>query len=234
MDDYDDWLVDDPAEMVAVLRAVLADTGRTKDEKLEALTMLANLADDEALDVLRWYRKHADTGLELDAHLAVIEAESLRTVPPIDLWSDDLLDLVIDEAELLFDQLGPDASLETWRYELARSLRVEGVEVNEAARALLKYGDQLIEIAPIDLIVDGQALISIWCSERENRRLVGWMEGQTYEPFDFFYSWLRTANLPWGVLLDVTSDQLNWDVAGNLDRHQFSTKVEHILAMPDA
>lgn len=234
MDDYDDWLVEDPAEMVAVLRAVLADSERTHDEKIEALTMLANLADDEALDVLRWYRHNADTGLELDAHLAVLEAESLRTVPPIDMWSDDLLDLIIDEAELLFDRLSPDASLEDWRRELAADLRVEGVDVNEGARALLKYGDQLIEIAPVDLIVAGQALVSIWTDERENKRLVGWMEGQTYEPFDFFYSWLRTANLPWGVLLNVTSEELDWDVAGNIDRHQFSTKVEHVLAMPDA
>lgn len=233
MDDYDDWLVEDPAEMVALLRIVLADSERTTDEKREALTMLANLADDEALDVLRWYRHNADTGLELDAHLAVMEAESLRTVPPIDLWSDDVLDLIIDEAELLFDQLGPNASLETWRRELAAGIRVEGIAAYEGARALLKYGDQLIEIAPVDLVVDGQALVSIWTEERENRRLVGWMEGQTYEPFDFFYSWLRTANLPWGIVLDVTSDALDWDVAGNLDRHQFSTKVEHVLAMPN-
>lgn len=235
MDEYEDWILDDSAEMAAMLREVLADSTRSEDEKLEALTMLANLADDEAVRVLRWYSHHADTGFELVAQLALIEAEQLRSAPSPAPWDAELVEFVIDIGDELYNSLGTTASLATWRATLAGILREAGFHTHADARALLKYKGQLVEIAPLDLIVEGEALVSIWTDEREARRLDAWTEEEVYEPFDYFYSWLRTANLRWGILLDVTPPRpsgVTWDVVGNSERNASPTKLEHILAIP--
>lgn len=231
MADYEDWLIDDSAEMIAQMRAVLADPRRTTDEKLEALTLLANLADEDALNVLRWYREHADPGLELYAELALAEAEYLASEPYAEEWEDELVDVVLQAADMLHGQLGPEAGHEDYLHAVAGVLRNEGLRVDEGARALVKYAGRVIEITPLDLIVEGVLLVGIWARDDEAQRLEDAELGDYYEPSDRFYSDLRAANLSWGLLLDVMDSVVSWELLQNLDVDRGGPKVEYVLAL---
>lgn len=231
MTDYGDWLIDDSAEMVAQMRAVLADPRKTLDEKLEALTLLANLADEDALNVLRWYREHADRGLELYAELALAEAESLAAEPFADEWEDEMMDLVLAVADGAHAALGAEASHDEYRAAIARALRSEALRIDEGARALVKYSGQAIEITPLDLIVEGTLLVGVWAQDDEEQRVEDAEVGDEYEPTDRFYAALRASNLPWGLLLDVAGSMVSWDLLQNLDVDRGSPKVEYVLAL---
>ncbi|HBY92521.1 MAG: GxxExxY protein [Ardenticatenaceae bacterium] len=231
MTDYGDWLIDDSAEMVAQMRAVLADPHKTVDEKLEALTLLANLADEDALHVLQWYREHADPGLELYAELALAEAEALAAEPFADNWEDEIMDLVLHVADGVHAGLGPDAGHGEYCRALARGLRSEALRVDEGARALVKYSGQAIEITSLDLIVEGTLLVGVWASDDEEQRVEDAEAGDDYEPSDRFYAALRASNLPWGLLLDVAGSLISWDLLQNLDVDRGSPKIEYILTL---
>lgn len=231
MTDHGDWLIDDSAEMVAQMRAVLADPRKTVDEKLEALTMLANLADEDALNVLRWYREHADPGLELYAELALAEAEYLAAEPFAETWEEEMVDLVLQVADGIHAALGSDATHDEYRAALARALRREALRVDEGARALLKYGGQVIDITSLDLIVEGVLLVGIWAADDEEQRLEDLEVGDDHEPTDRFYATLRASNLSWGLLLDVAGSVVSWDLLQNLDVDRGTPKVEYVLAL---
>ena len=229
----EDWLVDDPTELVLMLKAILADSRRSYEDKLEALTMLANLADEDAISVLRWYVRRPDPGLEMIAQLALIEAEGRFFETPLtwDEETEDAIGLVLQVADDLYEVLGPHASHTTWRQELARALRAAGLTVHENARALLKYGGQVVEIVPVDLIVEGTVLVNVWTEEDEARFLEE-EDIEEYDALDIFYTRLRTANLPVGVHLDLAGPFVTWEIIENPELDMTIPRVEHILAIP--
>ncbi|HYN89000.1 MAG TPA: GxxExxY protein [Ardenticatenaceae bacterium] len=231
MAEYDEWQSDDTTEMVAQMRAILADPGRTSEEKLKALITLAHLADDEALDVLRWYRERADPGMEFYAELALSEAEFFAEEPDEDGWDEELVDAVLRVADAVHAELGSEQGRADYRVALARGLRRESVRADEGPRALIKYGGQAIEIAALDLIVEGSLLVGIWTRDDEAKRLDASVGGDSYEPADRFYADLRASNLPWGLLVDMSGTLVSWDVVQNVDVDHGSPKVEYILAL---
>ncbi|GEM_PF-6554894 len=233
MDDWgEDWLIDDPAEIVLMLRAILADGRRSYAEKLEALTMLANLADEEAVNVLRWYADSPDPGLEVVAKLALIEAEGqfLEVPALLDETTDEIVQTILEAADELYALLGPGSSHATWCRELAARLRAAGLTVHTGARALLKYGGQLVEMVPIDLIVDGAIMVDIWTDQDEAEFIDQFDEH--YDALDLFFARLRTANLPVGIYLDVVGPLPTWEIVENPELHLPLARVEHILAIP--
>lgn len=234
IDDWgEDWLVDDPAELVPTLKAILADGGRSYDDKLEALTLLANLADEEAIGVLRWYVRRPDPGLELVAQLALIEAEGCLCETPTP-WNDEVeeaISRILQAADDLYEVLGPQASHDTWCRELACTLRAAGLSVHRNARALLKYGGQVVEIVPIDLIVEGSILVNVW-TEEDEMRFIEEAADEEYDALDIFFARLRTAHLPVGVHLDLAGPFATWEVVENPELNMGIPRVEHILAIP--
>ncbi|MDQ7030371.1 MAG: GxxExxY protein [Ardenticatenia bacterium] len=233
MDDWgEEWCVDDPAEIVLMLQAILADGRRSYAEKLEALTMLANLADDDAVNVLRWYAGSPDPGLEVVAQLALIEANGqfLEMPPPWDETTDETINLIVQATDELYELLGPDASHDLWCRELAGRLRAAGLTVHTKARALLKYGGQLVEMVPIDLIVNGSVMVDIWTEQDELNFLSE--SDEHYDALDLFFARLRTANLPVGIHLDVVGPIPTWEIIENSELHLPLARVEHILAIP--
>lgn len=231
MADSADWVEDDATEMVAHMRAILADPRKSADEKLEALTLLANLADDEALAVLRWYRSAPDRGMEIYAELALAEAEYLAADPQTAEWEDAIVDLVLQVADGVHAAMGGNNPRTSYRDALARALRAESMRVDEGARALVKYDGQLIEIATLDLVLEGTLLVGLWGDDDEAQRLTEAESGEYFEPTDRFYADLRASNLAWGLLLDMAGSVVTWELLQNLDKDRGMPKVEYILAL---
>ncbi|MGH2543958.1 MAG: hypothetical protein ACRDIB_14245, partial [Ardenticatenaceae bacterium] len=188
MEEWSDWVVEDsdPAETVQQMRNVLADRARSHDEKTEALALLTNLADEASLAVLRWYKEHADPGMEVATMLALIEAERVNRPPRFEPWHEALLEMIHQVMEDLENaSIFPNRA--QFREALAITLRAEGWQVEEEGRALLKYDGQLIDIAAIDLVVNGQLLVGIWDRADEERALLeAAEEDDMFDPFDRF------------------------------------------------
>ena len=90
MEEWSDWVIDnDPKDMIQQIRTILADRKEVQENKLEALTLLANMADDESVNLLGWYYEHADPGMELTAMLALIAAKRLNKLPEFSAWQDE-------------------------------------------------------------------------------------------------------------------------------------------------
>jgi hypothetical protein len=231
MMNFEDWLEGDSVEMVAQMRAILADPYKSNDEKLEALTLLANLADEEALEVLRWYRLAPDAGLELYAELALAEAEYLASEPQTNDWEDEVVDLVLQVADGVHAAMGGNADRLAYQESLVRALQAEGVRVDEGARALVKYDGQLIELAALDMVLEGKLLVGIWGQDDESQRLDEAEEGEFYDPADRFYADLRASNLSWGLLLDMTGSVVTWELLQNMDKDRGVPTVEYILTL---
>lgn len=235
MDEWSNWVVDsDPAEMVRQMRGVLADRRRSHDEKLEALTLLTNLASEDSLDVLRWYQEHADPGLEIASLLALHEANLLNRPPSFEPWHETLLDLAHEIASPVDVSGKPDQT--TLCDRLEEACRAEGWHVSRGGRALLKYDGILIDMLPIDLIVNHRTLVGVWeleDVERAWREIDQAEDGEmVVDALEAFYALLRTANLPWGVLVDVSGRELITDLVENLELDRGTPRVEYVLAVP--
>lgn len=233
MEEWSDWVVDnDPAEMIRQMRGVLADRNRSQEDKLEALTLLTNLADDQSVAVLRWYHEHADPGMELTALLALIEASRLNQPPEFEPWHDQLLEKIHNVGETLFEEQGVFPLRAAFSNALSASLRAEGWRVEKDGHALLKYDGHLIDLTPLDLIINGRVLIGFWDQADEE---AGWSdleEEEPIDPMDRFYAALRSANLPWGIQVDISGDTIFTDMVENSDVDRGTPRVEYILSMP--
>ncbi len=235
MEEWSDWVVEDndPTETIRQMRKVLADRKRNQEEKLEALALLTNLADEESIAVLRWYRENADPGMEIASILALMEADHLNRPPRFLPWHDELLEK-IHEVSAEASVSGLPRARETFCQALSKALRAEGWRVEEGGHALLLYEGQLIDLAPLDLVVNGQTLIGIWDQEAEE---AAWAEmdetdeeDDIADPLDRFYATLRAANLPWGVQVDLSGDAVFTDMVENADLDRGAPRVEYLLA----
>src|SRR5687767_3150368 len=101
MEEWSDWVVEDndPSETVRQMRKVLADRGRSADEKTEALALLANLADEASIAALRWYQEHADPGMEVATMLALLEADKINRPPRFEQWHETLVEIIHERSE---------------------------------------------------------------------------------------------------------------------------------------
>lgn len=246
MEEWSDWVVEDsdPADMVQQMRGVLANRSRSHEEKMEALTLLTNMADDASIMVLRWYYEHADLGMELPAMLALLEAERLHEPPAFEAWHEALLEVIHRVGEELTQLYQPDRH--TFQRELVRALQEEGWQVAENGRALLKYEGFLIDMVPIELVVHGQVLISIWDQADAEAALLEAGDFDALDvpddgevdvvldPFDQFYAVLRTTNLPWGIHIDISDTGVFTDIVQNIEMDRGHPNVEYILALPSA
>lgn len=239
MEEWENWTIedDDPIEMVQHMRAVLADPRRSHDDKLEALSLLTNIADEAAVEVLRWYRGHADRGMELAAILAVMEADRLNRPPEFAPWHDELIDCIQEVGQSLNPSGGAFPLRTTMREAVARECRERGWQVTEGGQALLKYKGLLVHFVPVDLVVNDNTLVGFWDRDDEEQGWAGIEEGQDeemFDPLEIFYSSLRAANLPWGLLVDISGDTLYTDLVQNMDVDRGRPKVEYLLARPQA
>lgn len=238
MEEWSDWTVDnDPAEMVRQMRSVLADRQRSHTDKVEALTLLTNLADEDSIAVLRWYNEHADAGMEVVAMLALMEANRLNRPPAIEPWHDEMVERIHELGERLTVSLGAPPDRATFRAALVTELRDVGFQVEEGNRALLKYEGQLIDLALLDIVVNNHVLIGFWDQEDEERALEEFAENYDEEeeepdPMDRFYSTLRAANLPWGIQVDTSGGSVLTDIVANIEVDRGTPRVEYILAVP--
>ncbi|MDQ4078338.1 MAG: hypothetical protein M3220_19085 [Chloroflexota bacterium] len=234
MEDWSDWIVEDsdPAEMIRQMRTVLADRKRSHEEKIEALTLLTNLADDASIAVLRWYSEHADPGMEVPSMLALIEADRLNRPPSFEPWHEELLEKIHQVSEELSTRsISPDRR--EFRETLVRTLREDHWQVEEGGQALLKYDGQLVDMVPVELVVNGQVMIGFWDrTDEEEAWAAVEFEEEIIDPFDRFYAALRTANLPWGIQVDISSHGILTDIVQNMELDRGRPKVEYILSMP--
>lgn len=246
MEEWSDWVVDgDPMEMVRQMRGVLADRRRSQQDKLEALTWLTNLADEESVEVLRWYHEHADPGMEITSMLALMEANRLNRPPQFEPWHDSLLERIHEVGETLREVRGSLPLKDEFRDALLHALREEEWHLEEGGRALLKYDGQLVDLAPLDLVVNGQMLIGFWDRGDEDSVIEVMSEesdetdtdaddddDETFDPLDRFYATLRAANLHWGVQIDISGDTVFTDLIENIDLDRGTPRVEYILSLP--
>jgi hypothetical protein len=237
MEEWSDWVVEDsdPAEMVRQMRTVLADPRRSQDDKLEALSLLTNMADEDAVAVLRWYRDHADPAMRIPAMLAVMEADQLNRPPHFADWHDELIEVVQDVGQILNPSGAAFPTREVMRTQVAQALRDGGWRVVEGGQALLKYDGQLINLTPVDLVVNEQLLVGFWDRADEEN---AWADiddeedADMFDPLEQFYATLRSANLPWGLLVDISGDMMYTDLLQNLDVDRGRPKVEYLLSLP--
>jgi hypothetical protein len=235
MEEWSDWVTEDndPTETIRQMRGLLADRRRSQEDKLEALALLTNLADEDSMAVLRWYRRNADPGMEMASVLALMEADQLNRPPRFESWHDDLLEKIHEVAQDS-TAFGSMTSREDFRPMLASALREHGWQVEEGGHALLLYEGQLIDLAPVDLVVNGSTLIGIWDNEDEENAWAALEDGEDGEEaldaLDQFYATLRVANLPWGIHIDVSGDTVFTDMVENADLDRGSPRVEYVLS----
>ncbi|HEX8683744.1 MAG TPA: hypothetical protein VF707_15610 [Ardenticatenaceae bacterium] len=241
MEEWSDWVVDgDPTEMVRQMRGVLADRRRSREDKVEALAWLTNLADEESVEVLRWYHEHADPGMELTSLLALMEANRLNRPPQFEPWHDTLLEKIHEIGEAFRLERGSLPQRGEFLEALLPALREEGWQVEEGGRALLKYDGQLVDLAPLELVINGQMLVGLWDRDDEDALEEMVVEDEdeededeeTFDPLDRFYATLRAANLPWGVQVDISGDTVFTDLVENIDLDRGTPRVEYVLALP--
>jgi hypothetical protein len=234
MEEWGDWVVEDsdPAEIIRQMRDVLADRRRSHSEKTEALALLANLADEASVAVLRWYQEHADPGMEVPTMLALIEADQINRPPRFEQWHEALLEKIHEVSEEM-ESAGLFPDRHQFQEALVAVLHAEGWKVEEGGHALLKYDGQLVDITAVDLVVNGQLLIGIWDRADEERALLeSDEEGDEIDPFDRFYTTLRAANLPWGIQVDISTRGVLTDLVQNIEMDRGRPKVEYILSGP--
>ena len=239
MDGWSDWdFPDDPEEMAQQMRAVLEDPYYDHEAKTEVLTLLTNMADGAAREVLRWYRDHAERGMALTAQLALIEADRLLDQPDREPWHDDL----IHRIRVLGEEMNPDGGRfpphATFRAALAETLRREGWALIEGGQALLWFERELIAFAGLDLVVGGSTLVGFWDREAEEREWVALEESDSdhrFDPLEPFYVAMRAANLPWGIFIDISGDTLYADLIHNRDA-EFggAPPFQHLARLPGA
>lgn len=238
MEEWSDWIVDnDPAEMIQQMRGVLADRRRSHEDKIEALTLLTNIADEASVDVLRWYHEHADPGLELTALLALMEATRLNRPPTFAPWHDALLERIHEVGEVLTTLHGKLPDRHAFQAALVIALREDGFRVEERGRALLKYDGHLIDLAALDLVLNNQMLLGFWDQADQADALQAMEEDEESDeeepdPMERFYTTLRAANLPWGIQIDISGDTLLTDIVANVEVDRGTPRVEYVLAMP--
>ncbi|MCB0078881.1 MAG: hypothetical protein KDD73_15830 [Anaerolineales bacterium] len=218
---------------VEMIQSLLADRHRSEREKLQALSILTNMASDESIRVLRWYSTHADPGMEVASNLALIEADRLNHTPQFDDQIETLLELIYDGCEIV------RASGTLNRASLQRALvtlvEAEGWIAEQHGRALIKQHGFLAAMVPIELVINGQILISFWDDVDQE---VAWLaldreQGEELDPFTHFYTLLRASNLPWGIQIDISGEGgILTDVIQNLERDERQREIEYILAMP--
>lgn len=236
MDEWSDWVIDsDPKDMIQQIRTILADRKEVQENKLEALTLLANMADDESVNLLRWYYEHADPGMELTAMLALIEAKRLNKEPVFSAWQELLLDHIYDIGESL-TTIGYLPEREPFYEALVEVLRQDGLQVEEKCRAILKYDGHLIDLSPLELIVNNQMLVEFW--DRHDQDLIHqqWAENGDYDeelldPMTRFYATLRAANLPWGIQIDISGEDIRTNIVENMEVDRGKPRVEYILSI---
>lgn len=231
MDEWNDWVVDnDPAEVIRQMRGVLQDHERSQEDKIEALTLLANLADDRSVAVLRWYQAHAEPGMEMISALALLEAQRLNRPPRFEPWHDALVEQ-IHRIGTEWLAMGHPPRRAAFRPALGQALRDLGWQVVEGGHALLKYEGQLVELAPLDLVVEGTTLVGLWESEVNEWEVED--DDEVVDPLELFYSTLRAANLAWGIQVDIGIDTIYTNMIENLEVDRGIPKVEYILALPN-
>ncbi|MGB0385370.1 MAG: hypothetical protein ACPGWR_11150 [Ardenticatenaceae bacterium] len=237
MEEWSDWVIDgDPVNMMQQIRSILADRKETQKNKLEALTLLANMADNESIDLLNWYYEHADPGMELTAMLALIEARRLNQPPDLEPWHDLLLDRIHEIGEGL-TTIGNLPDRDSFYNALVEALREDRQQVEEGCRALLKYDGQLIDLSPLELVVNNKLLIAFWDQEDQEMMVKVWahngeLDEELLDPMSRFYATLRAANLPWGIQIDISGENILTNIVENLEVDRGKPRVEYILAMP--
>lgn len=236
MEEWSDWVIDnDPTDMIEQIRTILADRKEEHENKLEALTLLANMADDESVNLLGWYYEHADPGMELTAMLALIEAKRLNKLPEFSPWQEQLLDHIYDIGESL-TTIGYLPHREPFYDALVEVLRQNGFQVEEEYRAILKYDGHLIDLSPLELIVNNQILIEFWDQEDQEMIRQLWSASGDYDeelldPMTRFYATLRAANLPWGIQIDISGEDIRTNIVENMEVDRGKPRVEYILSM---
>jgi hypothetical protein len=234
MEEWSDWVVEDsdPSESVRQMREVLADRGRSADEKTEALALLANLADEASIAVLRWYQEHADPGMEVATMLALLEADKINRPPRFEPWHESLVETIHEVSEEMSGAgIFPDRL--QFQEALVTAFRARGWRVDEGGRAILKYEGQLVDILPVELVVNDRLLVGIWDrTDEERSQLEGDEEAEEIDPLERFYATLRSANLPWGLQIDISTRNVLTELVQNLELDRGRPKVEYILALP--
>ena len=240
MEEWSDWVVedDDPGQMIGRMRHVLADRKRSQRDKLEALSLLTNFADDESVAVLRWYQEHPDPGMEIPSLLALMEADRLNRPPQFEPWQDALLEQLHDLGSEILAESAPMGK-EAFCAALTERLRAANWAVETGGRGLLKFDGQLINLVPLDMVVNYNTLVDVWDRDAEEAAWEGFEastaedeEGdeEVFDPLDHFYAKLRTANLRWGIQLDISGDTLFTDMVENMDVGRGVPDVEYIFA----
>ncbi len=236
MEEWGDWVVEDsdPAEMIQRMRRVLSDRKRSQEDKIEALSVLTNMADEASIAVLRWYNEHADPGMEVLSMLALMEADRLNQPPRFEPWHEELLETIHEVSEVL--ALGGSAPNKAhFQQTLARRLQDEGWLIEEHGHALLKYDGQLVDLIAVEMVVNGQVLIGFWDRGDEEDILAEYeFDEEPIDPFDHFYAMLRTANLPWGIQVDISGQGVLTDIVENIELDRGRPKVEYILSFRGA
>ncbi len=235
MEEWGDWVVEDsdPAEMVRQMRDVLADRQRNHEEKTEALSLLTNLADEASMEVLRWYSQHADPGMEIASMLALMEAGRLNQPPHLDAWHEAVLEKIHEVGEQLeTNAIFPDRH--QFREALTHALRADAWQVDEGGRALLLYDGHLVDMVRLELVVNSQVLVGFWDRADEEAAFSddSVEDEEEMEPFDHFYAILRTANLPWGIHVDLSGPGILTDLVQNMELDRGRPKVEYVLSLP--
>lgn len=237
IEEWEKWVVDsDPADMIREIREILVDRRSSHDKKFEALTLLTNMADEESLGLLRWYYQNADPGMELTAMLALMEAERLSRETDLEPWHEELLEQIHEVAERLSLSFAYPPERDVFYHALVEALRLKGLHVEEGGSALVKYDGYLIDISPLDLVINNQVLIAFWDSNSNPAVLKEWAKGDQDEeipaPVSQFYGSLRAANLQWGIQIDISGETLSTNLIENLEIDHGRPRIEYILAMP--
>ena len=233
MEEWSDWVIDnEPADMMQQIRTILADKEENYENKLEALTLLANIADDESVDLLGWYYEHADPGMELTAMLALIEATRLNKPPDFEPWHEILLEH-IQEISNSLTTIAHQPDREYFYNALVKMLREDGQQVEEGGRALLKHDGHLIDLSPLELVINNQMLVAFW--DQQDQEMMRQQSAESGEelldPMTCFYATLRAANLPWGVQIDISGENILTNIVENMEVDRGKPRVEYILAM---
>lgn len=243
------WVSDESGfDFVERFRRVLLDPTSSPEEQREAARILMQIGSAEAVDALRWFAEHGEPDLAFDVRLALKEMQIYAIEGEPDWDTQNLLmEEIINEAEALFAILGRGVNRETWIDALAERLYREGHDIIEGARAMMRYNTHVIELLPIDMIVDGLLVVHFWTAEDSlNALSLGNQPPRLFteeydeaddpdvpiDPLDECYARVRTADFFVGLLLDVSGDQLTSDfVFNNFYRRTFPY-VEYILSIP--
>ena len=215
-----DWQAEEDSQLSQIslssasidrMAEILNSPDSTDEEKQRVVEELSHIASDQALEVLRRNRLRCYLDDEAEVEIAIESAEHLHSAH---LGETPLFQCLIQICEEVQDELGGGLDRSVYKKRLAEKFNQVGLDYRQDCRAVLRYYSALISEVHLDFIIDDTILVGVMGSHEQ------WADeedGDSTPPRRRFYSDLRIANLPKGLLADFSHHIFDWRAMYNVD-----------------